>query len=133
MKKIRLAFVLATLALAVSVQAVFAQDTTPDPTQLIPVLTWLMTVGAAVAGAMLVSFLSNRWPAFNAWSANTKFGIQAAASLILGLGARAILQYVPPETLAELQPWFLTVVMAVAPLLANQWTHASINKPLEKK
>lgn len=115
------------LALTFALPAL-AQEPAPEPTDFAAVLNYLMTGGAAIVAAVLVSFLAERWDGWAALSAITKFAVQAVASVALGAGAFYILTY-QPQFVEQAQPFFRVVVLSLFPLIANQLWHAS-TKPV---
>ena len=95
-------------------------------TNLTALIQTLATGGAAALIAVLFSWLAEQWPAFGAQSAASKLVEQVAASAALGLGAWYLVTY-QPALLVTLQPVFGALVLAIAPVLANQLWHRKIN------
>lgn len=83
-------------------------------------LTWL---GTAAGAAAALSFIAERIPAFQTLTAEVKGYIMLGGSAVLALGAYAVLTYVPPDTLAQLAPWFQVIYGVVAAWIANQVAH----------
>lgn len=94
-------------------------------------LQYLMTGGAVMLGAAFVSWLAENAPPFQALSAGLKQAAIVAVSLVLALGAWAILKYVPPATLEDLSAPFGIAATTIGALLASQWWHANVNKKLD--
>lgn len=68
------------------------------------VLIWILNSGG---GIVVVTWVLQRIPAFiNIVSAATKQYIFFGSALFVNLIAFAVLNYVPPEILAQLTPWF---------------------------
>lgn len=83
-------------------------------------LIWLASsVGAGVA----LSFITERIPAFHMLSSASRSYIHLGGSLVLALGAYAIITYVPPDTLTALLPWFQIVAGVLGTGLVNQIAH----------
>lgn len=95
-------------------------------------LQWLATGGAAILAAMLISYLGSQSAWFKALDDGIKRLFMLAVSAAIGLGAWAIVEYVPPATLDKLGEPFAAIAVAVAAALANQAYHALVNKRLEK-
>lgn len=97
---------------------------------LLATLTWLAGAGSAVVGAALVSWLAEHNSAFQAWSPDAKLGFQVAASVLIALAAFVIVRFVPPDTLAQLAPYWTIVFTSVVAALGNQlWHKVTKDKP----
>jgi len=83
------------------------------------ILVWLMTGGCVIA----ISWLAERFNWFGALSTAKKKLIQWGGSTGLGLGAWAILKFVPPETLTMLEDPFKIVVGSFVVIFLNQAYH----------
>ena len=94
---------------------------------LLEALKWLAGGGAAVVAAMLVSFLAERSAKFQALDRDAKLAVILGASVTIALGAWAVLTYVPPEVLAQLQSPFKIVFLAISAVLGTQVWHKLIN------
>ena len=66
------------------------------------ILVWFMTGGCVIA----ISWLAEQFDWFAALSTAKKQLIQWGGSIVLGLGAWAVLKFVPPETLTMLEDPF---------------------------
>lgn len=96
----------------------------PEPTDFGAVLNYLMTGGAAIVAAIVVSFLAERWAGWAQLSATVKAGIQALISVGLGVFAFYILTY-QPQFVEQAQPVFRVIVLSLFPLIGNQLWHFS--------
>jgi len=93
-----------------------------EPTKnLIDFLTWVASSGGA---AVLLAFVLERIPAFQALAGEVKSWLTLGLTIVLALGAYAILTYVPAGILAALAPWFAVVGAVVTTWLAAQGAHA---------
>jgi len=106
---------------------VLAQDGAPPVPDLSGALKALATGGAAAVVAVLFSWLSEQIPAFGTQKPLAKFIEQLVVSGGLGLGAWYLITY-QPDLITKLAPIFGALVLAVAPLLANQVWHAVTKK-----
>ena len=93
------------------------------------VLKWVAGGGCAVISAMLISYLAEKEPRFQALDSDIKRFVMIFTSLVLGLTAWAVMTYVPAEVLAQLQAPFEIIFLAVSATLANQAWHSLVNKP----
>lgn len=90
-------------------------------TDLTQFLTWLAVSGGAVVSA---TWLLNQLAWFKAREASAQSWILLGAAVGLALIAKAVLVFVPAETLAEIQPWFETVASIVAVFLTSRGVNA---------
>ena len=91
-------------------------------------LTFLSLGGAAVAIQVLVSILVEKAVWFQALSDTAKFGLTVGMAAALGLSAALIVNLTPPETLTALQPYFLTLVLSVSPVIGGEVAHKFLKK-----
>lgn len=92
-------------------------------------LKWLITSSGASA---VMSFLLERFPPFQKLSSQVKAWVTYGGTLVLALGAYAIIIYVPAETLAALAPWFTILAGVTIPFVASQIAHKSDPKTENK-
>jgi hypothetical protein len=72
---------------------------------------------------VIVAFLLEHVKPFQALKAEVKKWLVFASFLILPLGARAMLQFVPAETIALLEPYFSALALGFAAWAASQVAH----------
>ena len=84
-------------------------------------LVFLASAGGASAA---LSFIAERLPAFQTLAAGTKALVHLGGSLLIALGAWAVLTYVPADQLAQLAPVFQVVYGIVGAWMANQVAHS---------
>lgn len=84
------------------------------------VLRYLMTAGGAAAA---LSFILERVEWFQGLSATNKSWVVLGGTLVIALGAKAILVYVPKEILDALAPWFEVVAGVVVAWVGTQLAH----------
>ena len=87
-------------------------------------LVWLTAGGSIIA----FSWLAERWAWFQLQTSNMKQGIMFGACVVLSLGAFAIQQYVPVETLNALAPWFGIVASIFVSLFLSKTFHQADKK-----
>ena len=85
-------------------------------------LIYAATAGGATA---LLSFLTERWPAFQTWTPSQRSYFSLGGSVALALAAWAILTFVPPDVLETLKAPFQVVAGVVIAWLANQFGHSA--------
>jgi len=82
-------------------------------------LIWLTGGG----GAILVSFLFERWDWFQAQTAKVKQFLMIVIPSLLGVGALAITTFVPPEIIAQISPYFMVLVTVITYVLGTKAFH----------
>jgi hypothetical protein len=92
-------------------------DTTKS---LFDLLSWLIYSGGAI---LVASWVLARIPSFEVLASETKRLINMGVSVVLALGAYAIITYVPAATFAMLNPWFQIVAGIVVLYSAQQTVH----------
>jgi hypothetical protein len=83
-------------------------------------LTWLASAGGAAA---VLSFVLERISAFQDLTPDAKSWVNLGGTIVLALGAFAVLTYVPKDVLTQLAPWFQIVAACVTAWLASQVAH----------
>ena len=91
----------------------------------------LAPAGVALVFGYLQAFLLEHVTLFQNLDALAKRAVLVVLSVVLNAGAYAILEYVPGEVLADLQPWYLVIITAIS-LVAAEYTHAKVNKKTTK-
>ena len=84
---------------------------------------FLASLAGGVGASALLSWITERIPAFQSLSSNVKWWIELIGTVGIAVGAYAISVYVPTETLTALAPWFSVVALAFASFKANQAAH----------
>lgn len=116
----------AALASALVVwRRVFAQGGDPGlpPTDLLSLLLWLTTAGGASA---VVSFIAAQIPAFKlppeqgGLSSQTKWWIMLAASAVVSVCAKALIDFLPASVIDTLSPYATVLIGVLLTFLANQ-------------
>ena len=97
----------------------------PDFTNLNAVLTWLMAGGGSIVFAWIGSALLDQSASYNALSALWKRAIAIVGGGLIGLGAWAIVTYVPAETLAAIAPAFGAFMLSALGAAAGQVAKAA--------
>jgi hypothetical protein len=87
---------------------------------LLDLLSWLIYSGGAI---LVASWVLDRIPAFNALAAEAQKYINMGVSIVLALGAFAVITYVPPAVFALLDPWFKIAAGTVILYSAQQTVH----------
>lgn len=87
---------------------------------LLEFLLWLAVGGGS---AVALSFVTERAAWFQTWTKEAKSYFHLGGSVILSLGAWAILTYAPPEVLEYLQTPFQIVAGVFSAWLLNQLGH----------
>jgi len=77
---------------------------------MVDILKWILYAGGAV---MIVSWVAERWPWFQALASDVKKILSITVSCALALGGYALLLYVPPEFWVQIDPW-IKLVLGVA-------------------
>jgi hypothetical protein len=89
---------------------------------MVDILKWVVYAGGF---AIIVSWVCERWPAFNNLSSQAKSAIQFGASVVLALGGYALLTYVPADVWVQLDP-IIKVILGVAGVYGlNQLGHTA--------
>ena len=83
-------------------------------------LAWLTSAGGAAA---LLSFVLERIDAWHGLSSNVRAWITLAGTILIALGAYAVITYVPKDILDQLAPWFQIVAACITAWLASQAAH----------
>jgi hypothetical protein len=83
-------------------------------------LTWLVGGGAIIA----VSWLFERWAWFQSLAAGSKQFLTYGASVVLAVGAWAVVTYVSPAVLAQLAPVFSILITTFVSIFLGQGFHA---------
>ena len=89
-------------------------------------IKWLVYSGGAV---VLVSWLLDQIPAFLALPSKVKYWVALVLSVAVSLIFYALLVYLPAETWAALDPWFLVASGTIVAYSVMQIYHR-ITKPL---
>lgn len=87
----------------------------------------LAPAGVALVFGYLQAFLLEHVTVFSALSALAKRAVLVVLSVLLNAGAYAILEYVPGQVLADLQPWYLVIITAIT-LVGAEVTHQKVNR-----
>lgn len=125
---IALVLVLAVL-LPVVVTPVFAASALPQ--EAAPVLDigaflqWLIGGGGSI---LAVSWLLERMAWFQALSSNAKDNTIFGASVVVGGGALAVVNYVPANILSAIAPYFLVVASTFATVFIAKTFHRADKK-----
>ena len=88
-------------------------------------VSWVIWSGGAL---LIASWVLDKIPAFAKLSSDAKKYINMAVSVVLALGAYAVITYVPAATFTLLDPWFKIVAGVIALYSGQQVVHAA-NKP----
>jgi hypothetical protein len=92
-------------------------------------LTYLSVGGSAIVAAALASGFYETQGWFQKQAPRGRRIITMLTAAALGIGAVALTQYVPKETLAALQPYFAAVMLGVGPFLGGELYHKLTKKP----
>ena len=84
---------------------------------------FLMYAATAAGSTALLSFLTERWALFQTWTPASRGYFSLGGSLVIALGAWAVLTYVPADTLEVLKAPFQIVSGVVIAWLSNQFAH----------
>jgi len=82
-------------------------------------LVWLIGGGSVIA----LFWLAEQSTWFQGLSVVMKRLVMFGGSAILGLGALAVVTYVPPEVLEQLSPWFSIIAATFVSVFLNQAAH----------
>jgi uncharacterized membrane-anchored protein len=85
-------------------------------------VSWVIWSGGAL---LIASWILDKIPAFVALSSEWKKYINMAVSVVLALGAYAIITYVPTSVFASLDPWVKIVAGVIALYSGQQVVHAA--------
>ena len=91
----------------------------PFPTDVSSFLIWVIAGG--LASALSVWFEKSEWS--EGLSPTEKRGVMFLLSGLLTIGAVYLQQTLTPEQVAAMNP-YVTALLALVPILANQFTHA---------
>lgn len=94
--------------------------TSQQDVSLMNTLIWLATGGGAV---IVLSWVSERIPAFQVLQSQTRWWIQLIGSVVLAIGAKVLILNLPQSTLDAVAPYFETVAGIVLLFVANQVAH----------
>lgn len=83
-------------------------------------LVWLMS---AVGATGAFSFIAEQFEGWHQLSPKVRYWVSVVASSLLGLGAWAVVTYVPPEVLESLRQPFLIVSSIVVTYFSGQAFH----------
>ena len=86
---------------------------------------FLIYVASGGGAAALVSFAGERLPWFQRQTPRTKSYIMLGASVIVALGAWAVMTFFPAAVLAQMLVPFQIVAGVVSAWLGNQFAHAN--------
>jgi len=98
-------------------------------TDLREFLTFLSLGGAAIAAQVVVGILLEKAVWFQALTAAARLTITIGLAAVLGLASALVVNLTPPATLQALQPYFLSVVLAVAPFIGGELAHRFLKRP----
>ena len=91
---------------------------------LVPTLVaFLRNVAAGAWGPVLVSFLLEHIPAFQKLTGEAKKWAVMAIFVVLPVGAQALLQYVPAEVWAQLEPFWNALALGFVSWGGSQIAH----------
>ena len=82
-------------------------------------LIWLTGGG----GALLVSFLAERWDWFQAQTPKVKQFLMIVIPSLLGIGALAVTTFVSQELIAQASPYFMVIVTVITYILGTKAFH----------
>ena len=91
---------------------------------LYDLLSWLIYAGGSI---LVASWVLDKIPSFGALPPEAKKYINMGVSVLLALGAFALITYVPTEIFALLDPWF-KIVGGVVILYAGQQAMHQLTK-----
>jgi len=86
---------------------------------LMEVLVWLTGAG----GAILTSYVLERLVWFQSLESNKKHFVAIALSSLVGIGALAVLTFVPQEIISQISPYFMVVVTIVGYIFSSKAFH----------
>lgn len=82
-------------------------------------MIWLIGGGSVIAFAWIMEQID--W--FQSLTPKMKRLVMFGGSAVLGLGALAVITFVPPEVLVQLNPWFMVVTAIFLSVFLNQAAH----------
>lgn len=91
-------------------------------------LTYLSVGGSAIVAAALSSSFYETQSWFQSQTPAGRKFITVITAVVLGLGAVAVVQLVPAETMEAAQPYFTAFIAAVAPFLGSEIYHRLTKK-----
>ena len=100
------------------------------PTLLEVVRMLASGAGTVVFGAAL-AFLAEKFGWFQNMSANAKWALVLLLSVGTPVAATALLQFVPADVWAALEPYWYAIASGFAVWVSSQVTHKKVNKPAE--
>ncbi len=100
------------------------------PQTLAAFLTWL---GTAAAASAVLALLAEAIPGWATLKANVKRLIVFGLSVLLGVGSKLLVQYVPAGVIEAAEPYYQIILSALAIMLMSQPFHVLLNKRLLKK
>lgn len=92
--------------------------------ELLEFLVWVSTGGGAMA---IVSWVAERSVRFQELSPNLKLTLMIVLSIVFGLGAKLLIDFVPTEYFSVLADYFKIVYGILFVFVANQTAH-KLNK-----
>jgi len=104
----------------------------------VPALTdTLGLLARAVGVGTFLSFLFETAPGISKWfqalNTSLKWWIIFLLSVLLPIGAQLVIQFVPPEVLASLEPYWMAAAFGFLAWSGSQGTHILFNKKLNGK
>jgi hypothetical protein len=84
---------------------------------------FLAMIAGGTGSSAILSWISERVPAFQNLSPTVKWWVQLIGTIGLSVTAFAVSTYIPEEILDNLAPWFAVVAGAWASFQANQVAH----------
>ena len=91
------------------------------PNTLNEFVVWL---GTPAAAGWVIATILEQWGAFQALEVNSKRIITLVITLALPVASKVITDQMPPETLAQIAPWFEVVATALVAWAGSQAAHA---------
>lgn len=121
----------AVLVLAlVGAGAVAAQGEGPQPAAGVQPLVQILALLASGGGVGLVlAFLAERWPGFQALKPEVKFWVIFGVSIGLPLGAKLLLSAVPADVWAQIDPWWQVLAVSLVGWASSQGVYLGLIKP----
>jgi hypothetical protein len=95
-----------------------------DLTKISEFLVWIVSGGSIVA----FSFFAERWPWFQAQTAELKRWIMWGICALLSVGALAVQTYVPSDILVQLAPWFSVIAASFVTIFVSENFHSANKK-----
>jgi hypothetical protein len=87
------------------------------------VTDFLQWLASGLGANVVFSYLAERWPWFQAKSADAKTWLSIACTAVIAIGAYATLTYVPSSFWTLISPYWMIVVGAVGMYLGTQFYH----------